>query len=399
MKEGKELIPIVIVAYNRPKSLNRLLVSLSKAIYNEYNIRLIISIDKGENKEVLRIAESFDWQNGEKEILYHKKKFGLRQHVLFCGNLVKQYDGIIMLEDDLYVARDFYSYTVQALQFSKNKSYISGISLYNYQYNELCSEPFIAREDGFDNYYMQVASSWGQAWSKKQWTDFMNWYEKNRSTRLESRDFPTNVSNWPKSSWKKYFMKYLVENNTFFLFPRVSLVTNFGDAGTHVNDSDVGYQVSLYQAINRQYKFSKLSESKAIYDVFYENLLIPDILNISKQTLCVDLYGLKKPQERFYLTRNMCDYKKIGHYGCFLRPHEDNIYEDIGGQDFILYDTDEICKLGRQKKHLEAEKKIRKVKYNIRDLSLAHHRLLVKIYFDRITKMFYRKLFKWKKKP
>ena len=38
--------PIVVVAYNRPKSLSRLLKSLSNANYFSNNIDLIISIEK-----------------------------------------------------------------------------------------------------------------------------------------------------------------------------------------------------------------------------------------------------------------------------------------------------------------------------------------------------------------
>ena len=57
---------IVVVAFNRPRSLQRLLTFLSKAQYPDKNITLIISIDRGDNQNVLNIANDFVWEFGEK---------------------------------------------------------------------------------------------------------------------------------------------------------------------------------------------------------------------------------------------------------------------------------------------------------------------------------------------
>ena len=52
-------IPIVVVAYNRVNSLRRLLTSISRAEYPAEPVELIISIDKGENEDVIRFAREF----------------------------------------------------------------------------------------------------------------------------------------------------------------------------------------------------------------------------------------------------------------------------------------------------------------------------------------------------
>ena len=57
-----------------------------------------------------------------------------------------------------------------AMEFSVNKKYIGGISLYNHELNVHTKENFKALDDGYDNWYFQFASSWGQAWSKANWT-------------------------------------------------------------------------------------------------------------------------------------------------------------------------------------------------------------------------------------
>ena len=77
---------IVVVAYNREKSLQRLLRSLEKAEYYGDRITLIISIDKSENSLVQEYAEAFIWKHGRKIVTVQKHNLGLKKHVLQCGN-------------------------------------------------------------------------------------------------------------------------------------------------------------------------------------------------------------------------------------------------------------------------------------------------------------------------
>ena len=73
-----ENIAIVTVAYNRVKSLSRLLNSLLCADID--NAPLIISIDKSNTNEVERYANDFIWPYGEKKVITHKENLGLRKH-------------------------------------------------------------------------------------------------------------------------------------------------------------------------------------------------------------------------------------------------------------------------------------------------------------------------------
>jgi len=99
-------IPVIVVAYDRPEPLKRLLRSINKAIY-EHPVKLIISVDYKKNNDVIGVVNDFDWGHGSKEIIEHEKNLGLREHILFCGDLVRDYDGVIILEDDLYVSPFF----------------------------------------------------------------------------------------------------------------------------------------------------------------------------------------------------------------------------------------------------------------------------------------------------
>ena len=111
---------IVVVAYSRLNSLENLLDSLSKAQYDDDEVNLVISIDYSGQQDVYNLADSFDWKNGKKIIIRHDHNLGLREHVLYCGDLSLQYESVIILEDDLLVSPSFYLYSKAALEFYSN---------------------------------------------------------------------------------------------------------------------------------------------------------------------------------------------------------------------------------------------------------------------------------------
>ena len=90
-------IPIVVVAYNRIESLKRILGSLLQAEYPDQGTELIISIDRGDNADVLDYANAFSWPFGEKQVIYKEENLGLKRHILKCGGLTRAHDGIILL--------------------------------------------------------------------------------------------------------------------------------------------------------------------------------------------------------------------------------------------------------------------------------------------------------------
>lgn len=200
------------------------------------------------------MAEDFGWRFGDKHVVAHPTRLGLREHILRCGDLSEKYGGVIVLEDDLYVSPEFYEYTLEALAFYRTNSRIAGISLYNYRYNETAKLAFRAIEDGSDCYFMQTASSWGQCWTWDQWRAFRQWYDENRE---QPAAIPKNVESWPETSWKKYFIKYVVATDRFFVFPRISLTTNFSNSGTHEIAPGNYLQVPLLMA-PMNYRFTSL---------------------------------------------------------------------------------------------------------------------------------------------
>jgi hypothetical protein len=351
---------IVVAAYNRPLSLKRLLDSLSKASFKVYsNIKLIISIDYGGSSHVAKIAQEFIWEYGEKEVVLHSRNLGLKKHIIYCGSISQQCEAVIVIEDDLFVSPEFYNYSCQALSFYKDDNRIAGISLYSYLYNEYAEQRFIPINDEFDNYFIQSATSWGQMWTKRQWKDFLEWFaneevESKQSMSANNLLIPDQVLSWPEKSWKKYFIKYIVDKDKFFVVPRKSLTTNFSDAGENYAYSTFRLQVPL-QVLPQQYKFSLLSESKVIYDSHFE--LTSDCIkglnsNLAGINFTTDLYGTKnldKISTKYLLT--IRDTRKASlSYGFSLVPPELNIIFEQPGSFYTL------CKVGDCLKEIKLKK-------------------------------------------
>lgn len=340
-------IAIVIIAYNRPASLQRLLDSITNAYYpGGLSIPLIISVDKSDSPEVAKIAADYIWEHGDKSVRLQEENLGLKRHVLKCGDITGEYDGIIMLEDDLYVSPSFYMYALAALNYSKTDKKICGISLYNHRLNVHAREPFEAVDDGYDNYYIQLASSWGQAFSRDHWKGFKDWYCLHKDENITADNVPENISSWSDKSWLKYYIKYLIDTDSYFLYPRISYTTNFGDEGTHADSGVNDLQVPL--AGIRRYGqidlcFSDISQSGAVYDAYFENIRLKDCLREEiRDDVTIDLYGRKQAASynRYVLTSNALPYRMVECFGRRLRPLDANILYKAEGKDFFLYDTD-----------------------------------------------------------
>lgn len=378
--------PIVVVAFNRPNSLQRVLGSLEKAYYPEDGVTLIISIDKAnDNQNVLEVAQQFQWKFGEKKVRYQSKNLGLRKHVMSCASYCNDYGTIILLEDDLFVSPGFYNYASQALKFSLDKNYIGGVSLYNHRFNINASANFSPIEDGYDNWYFQYASSWGQAWTKEQWKKFSDWYSKNTVLKQTSL-VPKNVTGWSDKSWLKYYIHYLVKTDKYFLYPKTSFSTNFSDAGTHMDQDSAKYQVPISYSNPKSYNFSEFGDSLSTYDVFYENNQLHRTLKLKKEMLCIDLYGVKSIhnlKQRYLLSTKIYDFKILSTFGRKMKPIDANIIHAIDGTGIYLYDTS--VKVKNKNKFDFYGQMI----YNLKYISRRNaKKLFVIMYFQRFIQFF-----------
>lgn len=331
---------IVVLAYKRPRSLQRLLSSLNAANYPKgVLVPLVLSIDKG-SEEVLRFCELFDWKHGEKKLRRVSERMGIREHVMLCGDLSEEYGAIIMLEDDLMVSRHFYNYATEAMASYRDCDQVGGFALFHHQLNETAKRAFSPIHDGNDVYFLQLAASWGQFWTDRQWKRFRKWCVPLTYEEINMQPIPWDVKKWPRSSWKKWFTAYLVEQDLYLVYPRFSQSTNFMEPGEHNPVKDANLQTELDHS-KRHWRFQDFNQSLARYDSYCE--INPDILKKLNPKLEpfdfeVDLLGTKslgdltKP---YLLTIRDCSDSIYG-FERSLRPEASNIIFDLQGDDLHL---------------------------------------------------------------
>lgn len=331
---------IVVIGYNRAHSLRRLLGSLSKAHYPAGNVRLVISLDRADTDEPLEVAEDFDWPFGEKLLLARPNRLGLREHVLACGDLTETYGDIIVLEDDLFVSPHFYDYACRALAYYADDPRVAGISLYSQQLNQTANLPFTPIDNGdADVFFMQLAASWGQAWSRRQWHGFRQWLARHGTDISDITGIPRDIRAWPESSWLKLHNAYLIVNDLHFVYPYRSLTTNFGDPGQHMFVASSRYQVALQQR-QKDYCFIGLDDSLAVYDAFCElsaatmKRLNPKLAGLE---FTVNLYGCKECRSGLQLTRSPSP--GALNFSLSMKPMELSVLHDVEGEGIALVDA------------------------------------------------------------
>lgn len=358
-------LAIIVIGYNRPHSLSRVLLSLQKANYHGDTIDLIISLDKSTNKEIINVAEKFEWNNGNKIIKKYPERLGLRKHILQCGSYLVDYDAAAILEDDIVVSPEFYPYMRTMVNKYIDNMDIAGVSLYTHSWNVLNNRPFYPIDSKYDIYISQFAQSWGQIWFKNQWNDFYRWYKLNNTEFQDDKNIPYVVRNWPKSSWLKYHIKYCVENNKYFIYPYTSYATNFSDVGEHRKYSSASFQVPLQINFIEDIRSPEHISELESYDAHFEYMHLYKYLGLSKNELCVDLYGTKEiyNNSKYVISSKKLDYKILNSYGLMMRPHEMNIIYDIKGQDLFLYDTSI-----KQKNTIASNDRMKFLYYDVKDV-------------------------------
>lgn len=374
---------IVAITFNRPVSLSRLLGSLSAAAYDSHAVDLIISIDYSGTSDCRQIAECYRWDYGMKRVIAHPKRLGLRAHVLACGDFLREYDAIAVFEDDIFASPAFFRFARQAAEHYRDSEDVAGISLYAPHWSEYHSRPFTPAKADKDVYFVQYAQSWGQVWLKNQWLEFRRWYDTHSSDDLRDAMLPENVANWPASSWLKYHIKYCIEENKYFVFPYVSLSTNFTDVGHHNDKSNTTYQVPFVCSDKASFVFGDFDDrnERIVYDAFFERQRLGAFLGVPEKDLTVDLYG-RKPEalyRRFVLTVRPRDYVVARSFGMKVRPHEMNVILDIPGESIFLYDTSQPEKRDKSRPYIDVD-----IEHWLFDVKHINYRIIATVLFRKL---------------
>lgn len=344
----KSKYAIVVIGYNRLHSLKRLFISLNRADYLGDSVDLIVSLDFCEDRSLYKFSENFQWEFGEKRIIFHEKRMGLRKHILSCGSFLEAYEALAILEDDVFVSPGFYSYMKQSVKFYEKRDNIAGISFYSFERNFYDGLGFRPAQSPYDTFFMQMAQSWGQIWLKRQWKEFYNWYlENSEKDVFTDLHIPEAIKKWGNSSWLKYHTAYCVLRNKFFVYPYNALTTCFMDVGAHTKYNDRTSQVALHPDTKGSYYFADFDEKAVKYDVFYERMDMEKcIFELTEnKRVCMDLYGDKYQYDGYthlLTTKEYIGLEPLQSYAFQLKPQELNVVYAISGDDIHLYDIQNI---------------------------------------------------------
>ncbi|MGI6313923.1 MAG: hypothetical protein ACOXZI_06360 [Candidatus Cryptobacteroides sp.] len=339
--KDKDTIAIVVVCYNRPDSAKRLLESLANACYpKEKQVPLIISVDCSGNEKMYNLAKNFEWLYGPKYAIIREERLGLKRHIYECGDLSAFFKGVIILEDDLFVAPDFYIYSTTAVESYYNEDKVAGIALYADTMYGYVGLPLYYWYDGSDGFMMQSTITWGECFSDKMWAKFRQWYNANIEVDPSDVIMPNAIKRY-KRAWSKYFNIYLVKENLFFVHPHFSTSTNCGEAGVHGDGNNMIHSKMILG--HKQYCFKSFDESVK-YDIYGNPIGLGKYLHIPEEQLCVDFYGDKQNEQkrRYWLTPFRKPYQIIASYALTMEPMEANIVYNFVGDDLFLYDTSKV---------------------------------------------------------
>tara|TARA_A100001011_G_C14322541_1_gene851634 strand:+ start:19993 stop:20880 length:888 start_codon:yes stop_codon:yes gene_type:complete len=240
--------PIVIFAYNRPKKLKNLMLSLEEnREFKDFNVHFFVDkfkddSDKKKNDEVLKIIKE-KWKCNSKEININDENLGLKNNILNGINTIfNNHDSAIFLEDDLVVSKSFLDYMIKSLKIYKNEKKIMHISGYNFK-------TFIGKKTR--SYFSRNMNCWGWATWKKTWENNNNFQEniisslKKKDRRLFNiygfeKDYESQLIRNQKgeiSTWAIYWYQFIFIQNGLCLQPIKSLVNNTGADGSGVHNS------------------------------------------------------------------------------------------------------------------------------------------------------------------
>jgi hypothetical protein len=337
---------IVVPAFSRPGSLERLLSSLKTADVPA-GTPLVISVDRASqdkyrsgNAAVREIARQFHWPHGPKEVIVHPQPLGLVGNVFYCGDLTNRFGAIILLEDDLIVSARFYAYARQALDCYCGESHLAGISLNALWFNGFTGQPFIPLLDDGDVFFLQLSTPQGQVYTAEQWDDFAGWMATNDRRVTAADDVHELFAAFPPDDWLSTKARYLAATGKYYVYPRESLTTNFGEPGTHFDRATALFQTPL-QHRRQTFRFQPLDEVIAVYDGYYE--ILPDRLDrltgrFAGLSYDVDLYATKAPRnlraDYVLTTRSARD--PLLSFPKSLRPLEANVIAGLPGSGIVF---------------------------------------------------------------
>lgn len=252
--------PIVLFVYNRPDHTKTTLLHLSKNNLAKSSRLIIYSDGPKDTESAMQVADvrvickNFISYFSNFELIESKTNKGLACSIIEgVSAVVKKYDRVIVLEDDLITSPHFLDYMNNALDKYSEISKVAHISGASYP---------IKTNDLPETYFLKIPLCWGWATWSRAWEHFSKDIEIIEKFSPEMRHDFCFKSSHP-NYWEQLLLNKTGKINTWFifwyttvflndwlcLFPKYSLVENIGfdGSGIHCAASNE-YKTQAYQS-------------------------------------------------------------------------------------------------------------------------------------------------------
>lgn len=251
----KNLAPVALFVYNRPKHTKQVIDSLKKNKLAGETVLYVFAdgaklhATSEEKKNISDTRALFKTLTGFKQIhvLEKEKNEGLAASIIHgVTEVIKQHGKIIVLEDDLLVAPYFLDYMNLGLKVYEETANVYSINAYMFPISFEKPDTFLSP---------LATSSWGWGTWADRWSCFEHKvkYKDLIQTDLSLRQ-RFNFSDYDyagmldvKSSWAiKWYYSVFIRNG-LGVFPTRSLVQNIGFDGSGTHSGTSFLQPTLYQ--------------------------------------------------------------------------------------------------------------------------------------------------------
>lgn len=248
-------ISINIITQSRPRSLQRLLNSITTAHFLGDTIDFSFNMDSKVDSETLNVVNDFVWPYGNKVVRRRIIQGGLIRAVSESWYPTSDDDYGLLLEDDIEVSPFFYMWLKYALLVYRYDPAVSlpelnAIALYTPRVVEVVKERPVWNATEFFKYshpnmpYLhQLPCSWGSLFFPQRWREFYKYMGMRYTADAKKNpvQIPRSRTNGWQASWKKFLIDVMYLRGYVTLYPnfpnQTSFSTNHLEPGAHINST------------------------------------------------------------------------------------------------------------------------------------------------------------------
>lgn len=199
---------MIVITYNRPASLQRLLDSLNKADYLSDKVVIEVWIDRSKSNEIhgptYETASKFVFDKGQITVHNHTKHAGLYgQWIDTWQPNEDTKEMAVILEDDISVSPLFYRYLKKVHARYDRRPEVNGFALQGISIKHGGAGGNLRAPLENVVFLYPILGSWGFSPRKDNWIKFRQWYK----TASKDKNFKPLVPGILPTQWYQIFLK------------------------------------------------------------------------------------------------------------------------------------------------------------------------------------------------